>query len=58
MVSRWFRVLWSVTKSLRVEVGADGYGSSKRFGIETESGVEVFIEVGIAGYDEALGLIW
>ena len=58
MVGRWFRVLWSVTKSMRIEVGADGYGSSKRFGIETESGVEVFIEVGIAGYDEALGLVW
>ena len=43
---------------MRIEVGADGYGSSKRFGIETESGVEVFIEVGIAGYDEALGLVW
>jgi hypothetical protein len=40
-----------------LEVGADGYGSCKGFGIETESGVEVFIEVGIAGDDEALGLV-
>ncbi len=37
MVGRWFRVLFGVAESIWVEVGADGYGSSKRFGIETES---------------------
>ena len=37
VVGRWFRVLFSVAKSIWVEVGADGYGSSKRFGIKTES---------------------
>ncbi len=37
VVSRWFRVLFSVAESIGVEVGADGYGSSKRFGIKTES---------------------
>ena len=37
MISGWFRVLFSVAKSIWVEVGANGDGSSKRFGIETES---------------------
>ena len=37
VVGGWFRVLFSVAKSIQVEVGADGYGSSKRFEIETES---------------------
>ncbi len=31
VVGRWFRVLFSVAKSIWVEVGAGGYGSSKRF---------------------------
>ncbi len=38
-------------------MGADRDGSSKRFGIETESGIEVFIEVGVACDDQALRLI-
>ena len=37
VVGRWFRVLFSVAESIRVEVGADGYGSSKGFGVEAES---------------------
>ena len=37
VVGGWFRVLFSVAKSIQVEVGADVYGSIKRFGIKTES---------------------
>ena len=57
VVSRWFRVLFSVAKSIWVEVGVDRYGSSKGFGMKTKSGIEVFIKVGVAGYDKALWLV-
>ena len=38
-------------------MGTDRNCSSERFGVKAESGIEVFIEVGIAGDDEALRLI-
>ena len=57
MVGGWFRVIFSVAKFIWVEVGVDGYSSSKRFGIETESWVEVFIKVYVTCYDKVLRLI-
>ena len=53
----WFRILLSVAKSIRIEMGVDGDGSSERFGIETESWAKVFIKLGISGDNEALRLI-
>ena len=57
MVDGRLGVVGDVAKTIGIEVGADRDGSGKRFGIKTESGVEVFIEVGVACDDEALRLI-
>ncbi len=57
MVDGRLRIIFCVAKSIGIEVGADRDGSNKRFGVKTEKGIEVFIEVGVACDDEALRLI-